>query len=47
MQSQFLREITSSLEGRTLLIGVDRLDYSKGLPQRLEAFERFCDGLAD
>jgi trehalose 6-phosphate synthase len=47
MQSQFLREITSSLEGRTLLIGVDRLDYSKGLPQRLEAFERFCDVYPD
>jgi trehalose 6-phosphate synthase len=47
MQSQFLREITSSLEGRTLLIGVDRLDYSKGLVQRLEAFERFCDVYPD
>jgi trehalose 6-phosphate synthase len=28
-----------SLAGRELVIGVDRLDYSKGLPQRLEAFQ--------
>ena len=26
---------------RTLIIGVDRLDYSKGIPERMEAFERF------
>jgi trehalose 6-phosphate synthase len=24
-----------------LIIGVDRLDYSKGIPQRMEAYERF------
>lgn len=30
-----------SLEGRALAIGVDRLDYSKGLPKRFEAFGRF------
>ena len=29
-----------SLAGRKLIIGVDRLDYTKGLPQRLLAFER-------
>jgi trehalose 6-phosphate synthase len=28
---------------RRLLIGVDRLDYSKGLPQRLRAFRRLLD----
>ena len=33
--------LVSSLEGRKLVIGVDRLDYSKGLPQRFEAFGRF------
>src|SRR6202035_4727199 len=27
--------------GRAMMIGVDRLDYSKGLPQRMDAFERF------
>ena len=31
----------TSLGGRTLMIGVDRLDYSKGLVQRLEAYEIF------
>jgi trehalose 6-phosphate synthase len=43
MQSEFVQEVASSVAGRTLLIGVDRLDYSKGLVQRLEAFERFCE----
>ena len=27
-----------SLAGRRLIIGVDRLDYTKGIPERLEAF---------
>lgn len=36
-QTVRLRE---SLRGRSLVIGVDRLDYSKGLVQRMEAFER-------
>jgi trehalose 6-phosphate synthase len=30
-----------SIIGRDLIIGVDRLDYSKGLTQRIDAFERF------
>ena len=34
-QTERLRE---SLVGRDLIIGVDRLDYSKGLPQRFESF---------
>jgi trehalose 6-phosphate synthase len=29
------------LGSRKLVIGVDRLDYSKGIPERMEAFERF------
>lgn len=33
----------SSLAGRTLMIGVDRLDYSKGLPARFEAFGRLLE----
>jgi len=33
--------LVKSLEGRRLAIGVDRLDYSKGLTQRFEAFARF------
>jgi trehalose 6-phosphate synthase len=39
--------VASSVAGRSLLIGVDRLDYSKGLVQRLEAFERFCGANPD
>ena len=30
-----------SLEGRAMAIGIDRLDYSKGLPKRFEAFGHF------
>ena len=33
--------LAQSLAGRRLAIGVDRLDYSKGLPQRFEAFAHF------
>ncbi|HEX7770623.1 MAG TPA: trehalose-6-phosphate synthase [Dokdonella sp.] len=32
------QRLVRSLEGRKLAIGVDRLDYSKGLPQRFEAY---------
>ncbi len=35
------QRLVRSLEGRELAIGVDRLDYSKGLPQRFEAIARF------
>lgn len=32
---------------RKLLVGVDRLDYSKGLPQRMRAFREFLDKNVD
>jgi trehalose 6-phosphate synthase len=35
------QRLIRSLEHRALAIGVDRLDYSKGLPQRFEAFAHF------
>ena len=41
--SAFVREVVESLGGRSLVIGVDRLDYSKGLVQRMDAFERFYE----
>jgi trehalose 6-phosphate synthase len=41
VRSPFVKNLVTSLGGRTLIIGVDRLDYSKGLVQRLEAFEIF------
>lgn len=37
------RRLVSSLRRRTLIIGVDRLDYSKGLESRFRAFERFLE----
>jgi trehalose 6-phosphate synthase len=33
------RRLADSLRGRELVVGVDRLDYSKGLPERLRAFQ--------
>ncbi|MFB9949882.1 alpha,alpha-trehalose-phosphate synthase (UDP-forming) [Rhizobium puerariae] len=36
-----VRKARQSVEGRNLIIGVDRLDYSKGITQRIDAFERF------
>jgi trehalose 6-phosphate synthase len=36
-----VRKARQSVEGRDLIIGVDRLDYSKGITQRIDAFERF------
>jgi len=40
-------QLRTSLEGRSLIIGVDRLDYSKGLPQRFEAFARLLKRAPD
>jgi len=40
VKSAFVREVIDSVPG-TLIIGVDRLDYSKGITLRLEAYERF------
>ncbi len=41
IESSFVRDVLGSLSGRAMLIGVDRLDYSKGIPERMNAFERF------
>jgi trehalose 6-phosphate synthase len=35
--------IETMLAGRKLILGVDRLDYSKGIPERLEAFARLLE----
>jgi trehalose 6-phosphate synthase len=37
------KRLSESLVGRSLIIGVDRLDYSKGLPQRFEAFDQLME----
>ena len=39
--SRLLKQTMTGLGSRKLIIGVDRLDYSKGIPERMEAFERF------
>ncbi|RKK05604.1 alpha,alpha-trehalose-phosphate synthase (UDP-forming) [Pseudoroseomonas wenyumeiae] len=36
-----MQALRASLNGRALVMSVDRLDYSKGLPQRFAAYERF------
>jgi trehalose 6-phosphate synthase len=41
VRSSLVRNVVDSLAGRAMVIGVDRLDYSKGLAQRMDAFERF------
>jgi trehalose 6-phosphate synthase len=38
-----LGDFSRLLGDRALLLGVDRLDYSKGIPERLEAFARFLE----
>ena len=45
-EAQKLKQVQSmvkSLSGRELIIGVDRLDYSKGLLQRFLAYERLLE----
>jgi trehalose 6-phosphate synthase len=43
-ETQRLKE---SLVGRALVIGVDRLDYSKGLPNRFDAFGRLLNSFPE
>jgi trehalose 6-phosphate synthase len=44
VKSRTARRLQESLRGRQLIIGVDRLDYSKGLEHRFKAFAGFLDG---
>jgi trehalose 6-phosphate synthase len=37
------KRMMTGLLGRRLMVGVDRLDYSKGLVQRFRAYERFLE----
>ena len=41
--SRHMQRLRRSLGNRTLMIGVDRLDYSKGLPARFSAFEKLLE----
>jgi trehalose 6-phosphate synthase len=44
---EIVARMSASLLGRKLIIGVDRLDYSKGLPERFAAFDHFLDTFPD
>lgn len=46
-RTRTVRAFRDSLMGRKLVIGVDRLDYSKGIPNRLDAYERFLKDCPD
>ncbi|MEM7199594.1 MAG: bifunctional alpha,alpha-trehalose-phosphate synthase (UDP-forming)/trehalose-phosphatase [Planctomycetota bacterium] len=39
--SAYYQELTERYGDRKLLLGVERLDYTKGIPLKLQAFERF------
>jgi len=40
---KLVQRVAGSLAGRALAIGVDRMDYSKGLPHRFEAYGRLLE----
>ncbi|MBV9288487.1 MAG: alpha,alpha-trehalose-phosphate synthase (UDP-forming) [Hyphomicrobiales bacterium] len=42
-RSAMVALVRESLGGSRLVLGVDRLDYSKGIPDRIRAFERFLE----
>jgi trehalose 6-phosphate synthase len=45
--SDVVRRMVDSLMSRTLMIGVDRLDYSKGLVERFSAYQQFLETYPD
>jgi trehalose 6-phosphate synthase len=42
-KTETVKRMVAGLLGRRLMIGVDRLDYSKGLVERFKAYERFLE----
>ncbi|MCT2559345.1 trehalose-6-phosphate synthase [Tsuneonella sp. YG55] len=44
---QMAQRVFASTRHRTAMIGVDRLDYSKGLPERMDGVARFFDRYPD
>ena len=44
---RFLEAFRNQFEGRRVLLGVDRLDYTKGIPERLQAIELLLDRRPD
>jgi trehalose 6-phosphate synthase len=45
--TEVVQRMIDSLLGRKLVIGVDRLDYSKGLVERFSAYEQFLETFPD
>src|SRR5688572_12573177 len=43
INTEVVRRMTDSLVGRSLMMGVDRLDYSKGLVERFQAYQQFLE----
>lgn len=43
MSSDVVKRMSDSLMGRQLMMGVDRLDYSKGLVERFSAYQNFLE----
>ncbi|MBV8661969.1 MAG: alpha,alpha-trehalose-phosphate synthase (UDP-forming) [Hyphomicrobiales bacterium] len=43
VRSPLVARVKESLTGHRLVLGVDRLDYSKGIPQRIRAFESLLE----
>ena len=41
--ARLLEQLEEQYAGRTLVLGVERLDYTKGIPQKLLAFERMLE----
>jgi trehalose 6-phosphate synthase/phosphatase len=41
--ARLLADLERQYEGKRLVLGVERLDYTKGIPQKLLAFERFLE----
>ena len=37
------KDILGSLNGTRMILSIDRLDYTKGIPERIKAFERFLE----
>ncbi len=47
MSTEVVRRMVDSLLGRKLMIGVDRLDYSKGLVERFASYQQFLETYPD
>jgi len=46
-QQETVQRMAVSLMGRKLIIGVDRLDYTKGLTERFAAYEQFLEAFPE